>query len=201
MRVSSGDSLLRGPRFDARSRHGVLRFPLFFPFLSMNSHTFFAGIVTVSIALVVTPAFAQGGDDDASISSSSSTSSVVSSTSISSDDSLRVERCKRFSRDGDYDRCVQLIRRLPATKRDKNEHSSSSAAGDWQWTNIENRIDKKIEGAVKFVSTMAKQFCREQTEDTNGTTRDCMARVRDGLKLRVATMIDTAFRADLPSAR
>lgn len=128
----------------------------------------------------------------------SSSSASSTSSSVSSDDSLRVERCRRFSRGDDYERCVRLIRRLPVREPSSNV---SSAAGDWKWTNIENRIDKKIEGAVKFVSTMAKQFCREETEDTGGTTRDCMAKIRDALKLRVSTMIDTAFRADLPSAR
>lgn len=153
----------------------------------MHSKYVLSALAAASLALATVPALA----DEASSASSSS--------SASSDDSQRVERCRRFSRGDDYERCVRLIRRLPA--RSAGSQSSSSVAGDWKWTNIYNRIDDKMLGAVKFVSTMAKQFCRAQTEETDTTQRECMARVRDDLKNRIGTMIDTAFRADLPSAR
>ncbi len=114
---------------------------------------------------------------------------------------LRVERCKRFSKGDDYERCVRLIRRLPAKENVETVDTEDQDSDQWKWTNILNRLEAKLKGTVKFVSTMAKQFCRDRTEDTDTTSRECMTRVKNELKTRIDTILDEVFRADLPSAR
>lgn len=150
-------------------------------------------------SLVLAPAaFA----DDAA-SSASSSSSESSSSSMDARTRIRVERCKRFSKGDDYERCVRLIRRLPERGSSSSASSSSRPAGDdeWKWTNIFNRLEEKLGSTVKFVSVMGKQFCKDRTDDSTATSRECMTRLGDELKTRMNALIDEAFRGDLPSAR
>lgn len=158
----------------------------------MNTKSLLSALAAASLALTAAPAFA---DESASSSSSSSSSSV------SSRDAVRVERCKRFGDGSDYERCVRLIRRIPA-KQDVETVDLSEQSGDqWKWTNFLNKIEGKVKGTVKYVSTMAKLFCKDRTEDTESTNRECMARVKNELQARIEKILDEVFRADLPSAR
>ncbi len=116
---------------------------------------------------------------------------------------IRVERCKRFAKGDDYERCVRLINRLPERGSSSSASSSSAPAGDdeWKWTNIFNRLEEKLGSTVKFVSVMGKQFCKDRTSGSSTTSRECMSRLGDELKVRMSRLIDEAFRGDLPSAR
>lgn len=118
-------------------------------------------------------------------------------------DATRVERCKRFANDDDYERCVRLIRRLPP-KEAKNEstvEASTPTGLDWKWTNILNRIEAKVKSTVKFVSVMAQQFCKDRTDENETTSRECMGQLKEELKKRIDTILDETFRGDLPSSR
>lgn len=143
-----------------------------------------------SIALLsAVPAFA---DDDASSSSSSA-------------GGARVERCARFTRASDYERCARLVRRMPGTEAGSPSSAGSSSSSDnpdaWKWTNIYNRMEAKIDTMVKFASTMGRKFCRDRTAETDETSQECMATLKAEMQVRVARLIDTAFRGDLPSSR
>ena len=137
----------------------------------------------------------------------SSSSASLSSSSVTSREAAKIEQCKRFARGDDYERCVKLIRRLPVRGSSSSASSSSSRVPldesdkEWKWVNIQNRLEEKLKSTVKFVSVMAKQFCKERTDENETTSRECMARLRDHLKTKMSDVIDEVFRADLPSAR
>ena len=126
---------------------------------------------------------------------------------MASRDAAKVEQCRRFAKGDDYERCVKLIRRLPARGASSSSSSSSSYAPydesdkEWKWENILNRMEAKIEGTVKLASVMGKQFCKDRTSYNEGTSRECMARLKEGMKVRLDKVLDEIFRADLPSAR
>lgn len=115
---------------------------------------------------------------------------------------VRIERCKRFSQGDDYERCVRLIKRLPEreVQNDMEIETEVEATAetdmDWKWTNILNRIEAKLKSSVKFVSVMAKNFCKDRTNDNATTSRECMTRLKTELQVRVAALIDAAFRTD-----
>lgn len=129
------------------------------------------------------------------------------SSSSSSRDAVRVERCARFAKGDDYERCVRLIRRMPL--RDAVSPSSSSSSSstsfesdvEWKWNNVLNRMEEKVNSMVKFSSVMAKKFCRDQTDDIAATSQECMLRMKNEMKIRVEKLIDEAFRSALPSSR
>lgn len=138
---------------------------------------------------------------------SSSSSSVVSSAD-SSRDTVRVERCARFAKGDDYERCVRLIRRLPPRDAGSSSSVSSSSSStafesdvEWKWNNVLNRMEEKVNSMVKFSSVMAKKFCRDQTDDIKATSQECMLRMKNEMKIRVEKLIDEAFRGALPSSR
>lgn len=138
----------------------------------------------------------------------SSSSSSVASSENSSRDAVRVERCARFSKGDDYERCVRLIRRLPARDAGSSSSSSSSSSStsfesdvEWKWDNVLNRMEEKVNSMVKFSSVMAKKFCRDQTDDIGATSQECMLRMKNEMQARVTKLIDEAFRGALPSSR
>lgn len=155
----------------------------------MNAKSLLSAVAAASLALTAMPALA---DESASSSSSSS---------VSSRDAIRVERCKRFGDGNDYERCVRLIRRIPLKDNVETVDLSEQSGDQWKWTHFLNKIEGKVKGTIKYVSTMAKLFCKDRTEDTDSTNRECMARVKNELKTRIDAILDEVFRADLPSAR
>lgn len=168
---------------------------------AMIATRFLSASLAVAMLLPVSSAFADSDDD-----SSSSASSAVSSVD-SSRDAVRVERCARFSRGDDYERCVRLIRRMPSRGGVSSSSSSSSAASsfesdaEWKWNHVLNKMEEKVNSMVKFASVMAKKFCRDQTDDIAATSQECMLRMKQEMQARVAKLIDTAFRGELPSSR
>jgi hypothetical protein len=131
-----------------------------------------------------------------------------SSSSVASRDAVRVERCARFAKGDDYERCVRLIRRLPLRDAGSSSSVSSSSSStafesdvEWKWNNVLNRMEEKVNSMVKFSSVMAKKFCRDQTDDITATSQECMLRMKNEMKVRVAKLIDEAFRGALPSSR
>lgn len=131
-----------------------------------------------------------------------------SSSSAASRDAVRVERCARFSKGDDYERCVRLIRRLPPRDAGSSSSVSSSSSStefesdvEWKWNNVLNRMEEKVNSMVKFSSVMAKKFCRDQTDDITATSQECMLRMKNEMKVRVDALIDEAFRGALPSSR
>ncbi len=156
-----------------------------------------ATAAAVSMVLTVVPAIAVADESNSSSMSSSSTSSSVESST-----GIRVDRCKRFNRPSDYERCARLIRRLPVF-----ESSSSSSTGasqetlDWKWENIFNRLEEKLGSTVKFVSVMGKQFCKDRTDENDMTSSQCMSKLGDELQIRMTRLINIQFRGDLPSSR
>ncbi len=161
----------------------------------MSSHRIVSGALAVSTFLIALPAFAVTEDGG-------------SSSSVGSKESVRVERCKRFSKGDDYERCLRIIRRLPA--RSTSSSSTSSAASsvpldpsdkEWKWENILKRMEDKIASTVKFVSVMGKEFCKDRTLENETTSRECMARLKESLRTRLEKVLDEVFRGDLPSSR
>lgn len=162
----------------------------------MNHKHLLSALAAASLALTAAPAFADTTRDESSSSSVSS-----SSSSSSSADATRVERCKRFGNGSDYERCARLIRRLPAKENVETVDTTDMSDDQWKWTNFYNKIDDKVKGSLKYVSTMAKQFCKDRTADNTSTSRECMARIKGELKTHIDAMLDEVFRADLPSSR
>lgn len=157
----------------------------------MVTHRILSGVAAASLLLSVLPAAAQ-----------------EASSSSSSDASVRVERCRRFARGSDYERCVRLIRRLPARETSRSSSSSSSSVApidetdkEWKWINILNRMEEKIESTIKLASVMGKKFCRDRTAANEVTSQECMRRLREGMQERVEKILDEVFRTQLPSAR
>lgn len=141
---------------------------------------------------------------------SSDASSSVASSAGSSRDAVRVERCARFSKGDDYERCVRLIRRLPARDTASSSSASFSSSSfstsfesdvEWKWSHVLNKMEEKVNSMVKFASVMAKKFCRDQTDDIGATSQECMLRMKNEMQVRVANLIDIAFRGELPSSR
>lgn len=157
-----------------------------------TTHRILSGLAAASLLLSAVPAIAE---DDSSASSSSQASVHP--------------RCIRF-RGGDLERCERILRRMgvdtSASVTTETSSSASSSGADatsdeWKWTNIFNRLEEKVGSAVKYVSVLAKKFCRERSEEGSVTSRECMARIKVELQARVTKLIDVAFRADLPSSR
>ena len=100
---------------------------------------------------------------------------------------------------------AQSSGRLPAGSGTSSSSSSyapyDESDKEWKWENILNRMEAKIEGTVKLASVMGKQFCKDRTSYNEGTSRECMARLKEGMKVRLDKVLDEIFRADLPSAR
>lgn len=167
----------------------------------MFTQRFIAGLAAASLTLASVPNIALMADADSS-SSSSSASSTDARTSV------REQRCARFAKGDDYERCVRLIKRLPAreTSSASSKSADDTASGyesdeNWKWTNILNRIEEKLGSTVKFVGTMAKKFCMDRTDDNEATSRACMTRIKNELKTRIDRLLDETFRAALPSSR
>lgn len=155
----------------------------------------------VAASLVLAPVLSSADDASSSVSSSSSSSSSSSASSVDGRTGIRVERCKRFAKGDDYERCVRLIRRLPERGDASSSASSAPSDVDWKWTNIFNRLEEKLGSTVKFVAVMGKQFCKDRTDDNSMTSSQCMSRLGDEVQKRMTKLIDTAFRGDLPSSR
>ncbi len=166
----------------------------------MNPSRILSALAAASLLVSAAPAFAEN-DDDSSSSSSSSSSASSSSESSDAKTTLRIERCKRFSNGDDYERCVRLIRRLPAKENVETVDTENQDSDQWKWVNFLNKIEGKVKATVKYVSTMAKSFCKDRTAENDTTSRECMTRVKNELKTRIDAILDEVFRADLPSAR
>lgn len=165
---------------------------------------------TLSMCVSAFPVAALTAEVDTSASSESSASSSSSSSDeIDARTAVRIERCRRFAKGDDYNRCVRLIRRLPSRSTidtplpgSAEDNAGTDENGDeWKWTNILNRMEAKIKTMVKFVNVMGRNFCRDRTIDNSTTSQECMSRLREELKVRIDRMFDEIFRAQLPSAR
>ncbi len=166
----------------------------------MHSHRMLSA--TIAAAVVFAPVLSSADDG-----SSSSASSAVSSVN-SSREAVRVERCARFAKGDDYERCVRLIRRIPLREAGSSSFAVSSSSSmsfesdaEWKWGNVLNKMEEKVNSMVKFASVMAKKFCRDQTDDISATSQECMLRMKNEMQTRVAKLIDEAFRGALPSSR
>lgn len=171
----------------------------------MAPSRFFSGLLAASMALSSSPAAALAVELD-SASSASSSSSV--SAEVDARTTVRIERCKRFAKGDDYERCVRLIKRLPERERKNTspdetpaEATAESDPNGWKWTNILNRMEAKVKSMIKLVSVMGKSFCKDRTSENETTSRECMGRLKDELKTRIDRILNEVFRGDLPSSR
>jgi flagellar hook-basal body complex protein FliE len=163
---------------------------------------------TIAAALVLAPVLSSADDASSSVSSSSSSSSSSSASSVDGRTGIRVERCARFAKGDDYERCVRLIRRIPLRETGSSSSVVSSASSmsfesdaEWKWGNVLKKMEEKVNTMVKYSSVMAKKFCRDQTDDITATSQECMLRMKNEMQVRVAALIDEAFRGALPSSR
>lgn len=155
-----------------------------------------SGIAAVSLFLSALPAGAQE-------------SATASSSSAPAGPKVRVERCKRFTKPNDYDRCVRLIQRLPTRGGASSSASSQSSSAapydendeEWKWENVAQRMEERITTSIKLAALEGKEFCKDRTSENTATSRECMSRLRDIMRKRIDRVIGDVYRGQLPSAR